>query len=262
MRYLYFGDSNNALTVPADRLLGIDQTSDTELTLRFENVEGTADDTTVVLTIKSDSEKAVSKAISDGIVEGRHGSLLVVCDDVAGEKLSSDIVSVVINQGNATDTGLTAGSGIDGTATLYQSWTERLGGGIVKTCVFIDVTGLTSAATANDIIGASGEANAHIGKVETSICGTVFAGRVSSLSTVDGGATDVDLYKHNVGTLAESDAAAGTKIIDGIPAETAAAKGFAEVLPADGDFLYLAVGTAAAGTYTDGIILIELWGTV
>ena len=95
MNYLLFVDAaDDAACYPVNRLLGMTCAGDGALLLKFE---GSVQDTTVeednidliTLTITADTEKAVMKAINQG-------GIVTVCDDVASEFLTSDILSCTI----------------------------------------------------------------------------------------------------------------------------------------------------------------------
>ena len=266
MRYLYFGDSNNSLTIPSDRLLSMDQTADDKLFLRFEGQDGTASDTTVELTINSNTEKVVANAISDAVLDGRRGSLVVVADDVDSVYLTSDIKSVVINAGGTVDAGLTAGTGVTtATGGAYHSWIEEKDS-IIKTSIFVDLTGLHSTAD-GDVIGVDGAANSHIGQYTTAKSGTLFAGRISYMEIPAGGDPDIELHAADEATLAEdaaittgtNNAALATPAVDVVVSQMGP---FAlSALPGADQYLYLVAGETTDGDYTAGKVLIELYGT-
>ncbi len=156
----------------------------------------------------------------------------------------------------------TAGAGItSGTGTVYRNSVSRANG-IITTSILIDLTGLASVATDLDIIGV-GSSAAHIGQITTARNGTILAVRMTCLELPAGGADDIDLYS----------ATEGTGILDGIVTDltetvlitsgAAWASGTVRAstgVPANGEYLYLTAGEAAAGTYTAGKFLIELFG--
>jgi hypothetical protein len=159
-----------------------------------------------------------------------------------------------------------AGTGITtGTGTVYQSSVSRVGG-IIKTSILLDLTGLTSAATENDIIGVNDAANCHLGQITADRNGTIFGGRVTCLETPAGGEVDIDLYSAVESTGTENALITG---LDETALLAAAADWAANdvktlsAVPAADEYLYLAVGTGStptAGDYTAGKFLIELEG--
>ena len=155
------------------------------------------------------------------------------------------------------------GTGISGgTGTVYASSVSREAG-LVKTEIFIDLTGLRSTA-AGDIIGIDGTAlPCHIGQIKADVNGAIVAGMMTCLEAPAGGGSDIDLFAATEGTGSEDVAIstldetslvnAGVATIGAIDALTA--------FPTDGQYLYLVNQAATDGTYTAGKFLIELWGT-
>jgi len=162
---------------------------------------------------------------------------------------------------------MTAGTGITtGTGTIYQARVTKIGG-LFKTEILIDLTGLNSSAAA-DVIGKQATANCHIGQITAAVNGAIFAGRMSCLETPAGGEPDIDLYSSDVATgtedvaITHADLGTEAALLDAAADWTAAMapKGLT-ANPAANSYLYL-VGSGG-GTdqiYTAGILLIELWG--
>jgi hypothetical protein len=167
----------------------------------------------------------------------------------------------------AENADMTPGTGIStGTGTICEHSVEKVGG-LIKTTILVDLTGLNSN-TAADVIGKQATANCHIGQITAAKNGAIFAGRVSCLETPAGGEPDIDLYSSDVATgtedVAITDAALGTEaaLLDAAADWTAAMapKGLT-ANPAANTYLYLVgSGGGTNDTYTAGILLIELWG--
>lgn len=153
---------------------------------------------------------------------------------------------------------------IDALIEQYVSSVRRVGN-LIKTEILIDLTGAKSVATDKDIIGNTGVC--HFGQITTAINGTIVCGQVTCLEVPAGGADDIDFYMASAGN--------GAYDADGSGLANAASlitKGGAWALGAPGAatamtaaipanyYLYLLSGEAAAGTYTAGKFLIELWG--
>ena len=88
-KYLFFQDANNdAQMYPAKNLVGIIHDGDTSLKLRFVSAVTGPGATTeidlVTLTITTQTEKAVCKAIVEAINGGPHATGFVVVADVVG----------------------------------------------------------------------------------------------------------------------------------------------------------------------------------
>tara|TARA_R110002167_G_scaffold114739_4_gene288676 strand:- start:1286 stop:1606 length:321 start_codon:yes stop_codon:yes gene_type:complete len=98
LQFVSAGD--DAVTYPADRLLGMTVAANQTLLIKFESsigsfgTDGAAADI-VTLTITADTEKTVMKAISDEISLGGT-STIVVCDDVGDLFLHPDVLSCTI----------------------------------------------------------------------------------------------------------------------------------------------------------------------
>lgn len=156
-----------------------------------------------------------------------------------------------------------AGAGVTGgTGTVYKTSVQEFGG-IIKTTIMIDLTGLGSSTTDLDIIG-QGASAAHLGQVTAARNGTILHGRMTCLEVPATGADDIDLYAATEATGKFDDAISGlaeTALITSGGAWTAGGtKEFSADLVAD-KYLYLTGGEGGtAGTYTAGKFLIELYG--
>ena len=155
------------------------------------------------------------------------------------------------------------GTGISsGTGTVFKSSVQRVGG-IIKTSLLIDLTGLASSTTDLDIIGV-GAGAAYLGQITAARNGTILTGRMTCLEVPAGGADDVDLYSATeatgvfdagIGTLAE------TALVTAAGAWTLGLTKGLSAIHAANQYLYLCGGEAGtAATYTAGKFLIELEG--
>lgn len=158
--------------------------------------------------------------------------------------------------------GVEAGAGVDGVAETYETHVERIGD-LIRTTIFIDLTGLRSTA-AGDIIGDDGTSeDCHIGRLDKSQVGDLIAGSVLCLELPAGGDPDIDLYAADESTGSEDDAISGlteTQLTDGGD-HAAGDRDAMTALPGDGQYLYLVAGALTDADYTAGKLLIELWGT-
>lgn len=157
----------------------------------------------------------------------------------------------------------TPGTGFSGGAgTVIKSSVLRVGG-IIRTQILIDLTGLGSSTTDLDIIGVGASA-AHLGQITTARNGTILSGIMTCLEAPAGGVNDIDLYSATeatgvfdagIGTLVE------TALITSGAAWTIALTKALGNIPAANEYLYLTGGTlGTAATYTAGKFLIELQG--
>lgn len=155
-----------------------------------------------------------------------------------------------------------AGEGVSsGAGTVYRS-SVRKDGGIIKTEIIVDLTGLNSSS-AGDIIGVDSTlAPCHIGRVTTARNGAIFAGRVTCLEAPSGGDADIDVYAADEGTGVEDEAVSTlveTQLVDAGSHSLGSVDVFSAV-PGNGQYIYLVGAGGSAGTYTAGKLLIELWG--
>ncbi len=169
---------------------------------------------------------------------------------------------------NGNDLETTAGAGITGVASAVTKSSVIKVGGIITTTIVINLDGLVSAATENDIIGKSATAAAHFGRLTVARCGTILGGIMECITAPTTGEIDLDLYSANLGTGVESaDVTSGldhTKIVDSNGDWTAGRLKYLSVMPVNGKgYMYLAVGTGttpSAGEYGVGKFLITLYG--
>lgn len=156
-----------------------------------------------------------------------------------------------------------AGAGFtDGAGAIYKSSVQKLGG-IFKSNILLDLTGVSSSTTDLDIIG-TGASAAYIGQITAARSGTILSGRMTCLEAPVGGVTDIDLYSATEST-GVFDAGIATLIETAlVTAGGAWTVGLVKIftgIPAANEYLYLtggAAGTAAA--YTAGKFLIEIDG--
>jgi hypothetical protein len=160
---------------------------------------------------------------------------------------------------------MTCGSGISsGAGTLYNAVVTREGP-LVKTTIFIDLTGLNSSAAA-DIIGKQTTANCHLGQVTAAVNGTLFKGSYYCLEVPATGEPDIDVFYADEATGTEDAAVTGltndTAMKEAAADFTAVGQGFdfIAVPPADKYIYLVGSGGGTDATYTAGQFVIELWG--
>lgn len=183
--------------------------------------------------------------------------------DLALQNLTGVAALVAADFANvARDETFSPGSGFTGTGTIHKGSVVKRGN-LVKTEIFIDLTGLHGSTTDLDIIGGVGAANSHIGQITAAINGTIVGGRMTCIEVPAGGADDIDLYAATEATGTEDAgiaALAETALITSGGAWAANTVKMIDTVAAD-KYLYLTNGEAGTvGTYTAGKFLIELWG--
>jgi hypothetical protein len=165
--------------------------------------------------------------------------------------------------GNLTPATVAAehGAGAIGTgvAPVTYRWTEN---GVIITQIKVDLQGLASVATDNDVIGLSTGGHAYIGRAVTSTCGIIYRVSMSCVEVPVTGNLDVNLAKSATGTIAYDGAGGGTDIITG-GGNWAAGKTIETLTagPAANDYYYLTAGSAgAAAAYGSGQFIITTYG--
>ena len=196
------------------------------------------------------------------IYTGDPSSPVEVCDNTgslyqAGTQISTTSAGLTVNVG-----AMSASTVMAATLGAYNVSTVRTGN-IIKTTMYIDLTGAKSTTTDNDIIGDTGAC--HIGQVTTAVNGVIFAGQVGCAEVPTTGADDINLAAASVATGAyDADVTGLTNAQAIMTAGGAHAIGTVKpftVLPTADYYLYLSCGEAGTvGTYDAGILIIEMWG--
>jgi hypothetical protein len=175
--------------------------------------------------------------------------------------------AITVTSGNKMVNEAATGAGIEGTAAVYITQVERLKSdvdtnvNIVKTTIMIDLTGLNCGGTAGDIIGKDGDGVAYIGRVTTADQGVVFGVTMESFETPTTGDPDINLHSATEGTGVEDTPISDlteTLIINGGD-QTVGTRTAGGEIAAD-QYLYLTCGTATAGTYDAGRLVITILG--
>jgi hypothetical protein len=154
------------------------------------------------------------------------------------------------------------GIGITGTADKFLTSVEKVGQ-IIKTTILIDVDGLNSGGTIDDIVGADGAGAAYLTQITAAVNGTIYAGKITCLQVPTGGDPDIDLYAADEATGVEDTlvtALTQTQLINHGDWTTVGSVDALTAMPAANQYLYLATGAATDATYTAGVLLIELYG--
>ncbi len=182
---------------------------------------------------------------------------------IAQRSLQEDVIDMAAAQVKLQRMANAAGIGITGTADNYVTSVEKVGT-IVKTTILIEVDGLNSGGTAEDIIGADGAGVAHLGQITAAGNGTIFAGKITCLETPTGGDPDINLWYADEATGVED------TLVTDLTGEiqcinhgdwTGGEQDVLTAFPAANKYLYLTTTEVTDATYTAGILLIELWGT-
>jgi len=144
-----------------------------------------------------------------------------------------------------------------GAAPATYRWTEA---GVIVTQIKIDLQGLASTATANDVIGLAAGGVAYIGRNVVATNGVIYAIDMACIEVPAGGDTDINLVANASATL-EYDGAGGTTY--GVDGGTWTAgkvvSNTTQGLTAN-HYFYLTAGTGSAAAYTTGQFVITMYG--
>ncbi len=190
---------------------------------------------------------------------------VILCSESDNSYAPALVTIASISSGAATVNAseITAGTGVTtGVGTIYEAGVESYGG-IKKTTIITDLTGLNCGGTAGDIIGVQATANSHFGQLTAARSGAIFMGRITCLEVPTGGNADIDLWTADEATGTEDAAITGLTNEVQLCNSGTFTLGLAVVFtafPVAGQYLYLVCGTATDATYTAGKFLIEFWG--
>ena len=214
--------------------------------------------------------------ITDYLAIGNHDGTTASIDVVGGTTLDLDIAGTTaleITAAGITPTGqtimtnsnlaTTEGSGITGIAESFGSNVVKIGT-IFHTTIAIDLTGLNSGGTANDISGDEDAANCHIGQITAARNGTIFAVRLTCLETPATGDDDIDIWSADESNGVEDTLVTAltnqVQITNGGNLTSGTVVGMAGV-PVANQYLYITSATGDSNaTYAAGKLIIELWG--
>lgn len=152
------------------------------------------------------------------------------------------------------------GAGAIGTAAVPTT-TRWIESGVIITQIKVDLTGLASVATANDVIGLAAGGAAFIGRNVVATNGIVFKTEFSCIETPAGGDNDVNVVTSSNAALAY-DSAGGTTYISN-SGDLLAGQTIQNLVPAltANDYYYLTAGTGdTAATYTAGMYILTTYG--
>lgn len=190
---------------------------------------------------------------------------LIEIDDVANTvTYDADVThtfpTAEIDTLNAPTATAEHGAGVIGTgATPVTS--RRTENGTIITETKIDLTGLASKDTANDVIGLAAGAVAYIGRNVVATNGVIYKAELICLETPAGGDDDVNVVAASSGTL-EYDGAGGTTygVNGGDGAAGQVVQNLVQGLTAN-HYFYLTAGTGdTAATYTAGQYIFRTYG--
>ena len=173
----FYNAADDAITLPAESLVSMDQTTNTNVRLAFADDGGTSN--TVDLTITAGKEKDVMKSISEAIAFGKE-QFLVVADDVNSVYADANITAVAaVATANAGGVQyISASNDYDYSSTVFARNTTILVNAALADGKFIrlpEATTSNAGLTIKVLFGIAPADNAHVGFVTTNIVGGVIA---------------------------------------------------------------------------------------
>ena len=168
-----------------------------------------------------------------------------------------------INQldASANNALMTQGTGF--TLCDFIKWSVINNGGIVTSQCLIDIDGLNSGGTADDLIGDAAAANCWFGRITTAINGVIYWGKVECLETPTGGDDDININGATTDAGTEDVALTGIQEFCDTGNHSAGSSDLFTDWPANNEYLYLTGGVGDKNaTYTAGILLITLIGYI
>lgn len=168
---------------------------------------------------------------------------------------------VLSSEGVAMTVATEHGAGAIGTAAAPVTSRHVDSNGDIVTEIRVDLTGLNSKDTANDVIGLSAGGAAYIGQYVVATCGVVYKMELICLETPAGGDDDVNVVA-NVSAVLAYDGAGGTTYgVDG--GDAVAGQVVQDLVQGltDTHYLYLTAGTGdTAAAYTAGMFIVRMYG--
>jgi hypothetical protein len=188
------------------------------------------------------------------------GSRIVAADGSVSVVIDSSGTTQLVPVVNASAVTAENAAGLIGTAAVPSTyrWTEN---GIITTMFKIDLTGLASVATANDVIGLAAGGVAYIRQNLVATDGIVFKNELVCLETPAGGDDDVNVVLNASGTLEYNGAGGTTYGVNG--GDAAAGQTVQNLVPSAtaNHYYYLTAGTGdTAAAYTAGQFMFITYG--
>lgn len=182
-------------------------------------------------------------------------------DQIAQRNLQEDAIDLANCLVRLERVANAAGIGITGAAASFVTSVEKVGS-LIKTTIIIDLTGLNSGGTADDVIGDDGSGVAHLGQITAAVNGTIISGRLSCLETPTTGDDDINVFSATEATGVEDTAIADlTETALCNSGDLTAGTVVALAAPAADQYIYLTGGTGDCdATYDAGILMLEFWG--
>lgn len=154
------------------------------------------------------------------------------------------------------------GAGAIGTAAVPATY-RRVENGTIITEIKVDLTGLDSSGTENDVIGLSTGGAAYLGRYVVATCGILYRVEMSCIEVPLSGDADVILVGGSAADEAFDDTVANTVAVCDGTGDWGLGETIVNNAPAGlvaNYYLYLTQGATDDATYTAGQFIIRLYG--
>ena len=174
---------------------------------------------------------------------------------------TATITTATVATTNAPTVAAEHGAGVIGTA-IAPVTSRRTANGTIITEIKIDLTGLSSKNTADDIIGLAAGGAAYIGRNVVATNGVIYRVEMACIETPACGENDINLVAGSAATDAYDGAVTGAAVILNCGDHTAGMQVVSDVPHITANhYLYLTAGTGdTAAAYTAGMFIIRLYG--
>lgn len=250
------GDTNTGLYFPAEDTIGFTE----------NGVESMRIDATGNLLVGTTTNTNSSKLVANGTISETVSStqyLIASQFDVGTAPNELPLVQYLGTAAFASipSVALIAGGSIQGGTGTVCKTSLFINDGVKQITSVINLTGLNSGGTANDIIGLNASTlPAFLFQIPAGM--TVLGGRMTCMETPAGGDTDIDLYSATEGTGVEDQPVTDLTetLVINAGAQTAGTVTYFAADPAASSYMYFAGQGTANATYTAGRFLIEIFG--
>jgi hypothetical protein len=151
-------------------------------------------------------------------------------------------------------------AGAIGTGTAPKTYRYNAQNGDIVTEIQIDLTGLKSMNTANDVIGLAAGTDAYLGQYTAAVFGVLYKLELICLETPLTGDNDINVIFNSAADLGYNDAGGTTGIDAG---DQVIGQSVVDLSPGatEDDYIYLTAGTGDKdAVYTAGQLLIRMYG--
>lgn len=155
------------------------------------------------------------------------------------------------------------GAGAIGTAVAPVTY-RTLANGTIITEITVDLTGLASIDTENDVVGLAAGGAAYLGRNVVANNGTIYKVEMACIEVPVGGAVDLILVAGSAADEAYNDTVADSAAIIDSAGNWTLGKVITNDAPniTANRYYYLTAGAATAGTYTAGQFVIRFYGHI